>query len=130
MSYIDLPEPIWDAFHARSKTKGDSEGAVSIENGRVSLIHNGIHFGLGPDGFSAMRLSEFDKEKLEQIAKNHKWEPLFVKGEVTRRGGPRRRTRGGGDPACKTCNDTRRITVDKGDSEDCPDCNHDSVHET
>jgi len=84
MSHIDLPEPIWNALHARSKSQGASEGAVAMENGYIGLIYNGVHFKFSAEDYSAMRLTEFSKEKLEQIATSHDWKPLFVKGAVKR----------------------------------------------
>lgn len=140
MSRTDLPEPIWNAFHARSKTKGNSEGAVCEENGYIGIIFNGVYFQFCPEAgaSTATRLSKLSKERLEKIAENHDWKPLFVEGKVTRQRRTRRRQRGCakamrsqhvcdatcdyGDPPCKRCKDTGRITVSKGDSEDCPNC--------
>ena len=138
MSLVDLPEPIWNAVHAKSKSMGDSEGAVSVKEGRVDIVFAGVHIKCCNGEVSAMRLSEFSPETLQQIADRGTWAPFYVKGAVRRSTTkPRPRTRGRCVKAargqhvcdatcdysyCERCNSTGRITVDKGDSEDCPDC--------
>lgn len=135
ISRIDsLPESIWNAVHAQSKTKGQSEGAISMRGGQVDLVFGGVHFKIHVvKGFSAKRLSEFTHKKLQEISESRTWHPVFVVGKAKRsrtvqRSCPKSAehacdaTCDFGDLHCERCNDTKRITVDKGDSEDCPEC--------